>query len=90
MNGFGAATAATVEADGPQTGELFDDACQRAMPRCARRLACPGQHAHGRAIFGLQQRIESFGLWCGQAAGELTRDVPLRHEQCGCDQAFDD
>jgi hypothetical protein len=43
-----------IEADGAQAGQLLDHALEGLVAWCAGRLPCPGQHAHGRAVFGCE------------------------------------
>ena len=44
--------AGRIEADRAQAGELLDDALERLVTGCTRRLARPRQHAHRRALLG--------------------------------------
>ena len=78
-----------IEADGAQAGELLDHALEGFVARCAGRLPRPGQHAQGRALLDSEQRVESLGLYVGQAAGELSRDVAFGHDQDRGNQALD-
>ncbi len=78
-----------IEAGRAQAGKLFGKAAERLVARRAWRLACPGQHAHRRALLGSEQRVQCLGLCWGQAAGELARDVSFGQHEGGGNQALD-
>jgi hypothetical protein len=70
-----------------RTAAALDAACARASP--ALRLPRPGQNAHRRALLGGEQTFQCLGLRPGQAAGEMSGDVPFGQHQAGGEQAFD-
>ena len=78
------------QTDHAQASQLVGNALERGVPRRARRLACPGEHARRRIRLGNQQRLEALALRRGQAAGELLRRMPFHQRKCGRDEALDD
>src|SRR3954463_11958319 len=79
-----------IKADGAQVRELLDDALESLVAWRAGWLPRPGQHTRRCVLLGPEQSVQGLGLGGGQAAGELSGDMALCHDQDGGDQSFDD